>query len=712
MNDWDAVIIPHSCFLKLPMSSKSVKAYIKQQIDDIDKSLGGIEKLEGEKGRTVYHLKKRRERLEGNIKKRVAKFAKLHSGVSFEELGVDMLVVDESDEFKNLYFPTKMTRVAGMPSADSLCAYDLHMKTRWTLQRGFPVVFGTGTPISNTMAEMYIIMKYLQPDVLEDYGIRTFDAWAAIFGEVVASLEISPDGSGYKVRNRFARFVNLPELLQLFRLVADVQTEDMVNLDVPELEGGKPQTIVAQPSFYQKRYVEELVKRAESLGSVDPKKDNMLKITSDGRKAALDMRLIDPTIPDDSCSKLNLAIENILRIWEKTAESKGTQIVFCDISTPKKFAFNVYDDMRRKLYELGIPMEEMAFIHEADTNVKKKVLFHKVNSGQVRVIFGSTEKLGTGANIQKHLVALHHIDAPWRPRDVQQREGRILRQGNTNKTVSIYRYVTAGTFDAYTWQTLEVKARFIAQVMTDSVVPRTAEDIEGMVLNYAEVKALASGNPLIKEKLKVDMEIKRLETLKSQYMSEKYRLKSEITRITANIEGYSGKIERLQKDLERLDIPSEFRITINGRVFADRTDAGYEIIALSRRVRAGASLLIGSYAGFDLYIQNNPLSHLPLIVAKGDVEHEGRISGSALGTITSLDHSLKLIGKEITDIKDHIEKQTKRLGEIKVEHEKPFAHEKSLEKLLKKQKVINKKLQLDRFETTIGVAGDEELKAA
>jgi N12 class adenine-specific DNA methylase len=712
-NNWDAVIITHSSFEKLPMSKEAVARFMQQRIDELEEAI--LSAREGKSdSRIVKELEKAKKRLTAKMKERLNVKAK-DKAITFEELGTDMVQIDEADLFKNLGFTTKMTRVAGLPNTESNRAFDLYVKSQWMFERKYPVVFGTGTPVSNTMAELYTMQRYLQPDKLKQYGIYHFDSWAGTFGEIVTSLEIAPDGSGYRLRTRFARFTNLPELLQIFGLVADVKTRDMLGLEQPEIEGGKAQTVVAQASKDQKKYVESLVARAEAIrrGKVNPKKDNMLKITTDGRKAALDMRLILSSLGDFPGSKTNLAVQRIYDIWEQTSSMKSTQLVFCDLSTPKSIEFNVYSDIKTKLVAMGIPDNEIAFIHEANTDLKKKVLFFKVNSGSIRILMGSTEKMGAGMNVQRLLRALHHIDVPWRPRDIDQREGRILRQGNENESVWIYRYVTQGTFDAYSWQTVESKARFIAQIMTGRLTIRTAEDIEGAVLTYAEVKALASGNPMVLKKFKLDMEVKRLQTLHSQHRHEKYRMENEISHLVSHIESVRENVVHLESDLAIRSIPKKFSMTLDGVVYTERKDAGSAIMRRALFLRGmSAWEEVGNYAGFPLYVRSIEGWLSQNVVAKGAVEHPGTVADTELGTIASLEYALKNIENRLVERRKALAEAEKRLEGLRKELLKPFPHEETLKSLLHEQYEIDKKLDLDKREATGGLGEEEEVKKA
>ncbi len=530
---WDAVIVTHSSFEKIPVSLNTRRDFIARQIDEIETA---IREERADRGtRLVKELERVKKRLSAKLEGLSAE-QKKDNTLTFEELGIDRLFIDEAHKFKNLFYVTKMTRVAGLPQTASERAFDLFLKVQHIQERnkGAGVVFATGTPISNTMAEMFTMQRYLQMNTLRRNSLQHFDSWAGTFGEAVTSMELSPDGSGYRLQSRFARFVNVPELMQQYRQVADVQTAEMLKLPVPKLDQGRPITVSAPSTPELKRFVDQLVKRTEKIksGRVDPRDDNMLKITTEGRKAALDMRLVLPHVRDNPDSKTNYAVEKIHQIWLDSASTKGAQLVFCDLSTPQPGSrwFSVYDDVRAKLIARDIPANEIAFMQDATDDASKASLFHSVREGKVRVLLGSTAKMGEGTNVQKRLVALHHLDAPWRPADIEQREGRIIRQGNQNEYVKIFRYVTEGSFDAYMWQTLETKCRFIAQVMTGDATVRRAEDVDSAALTYAEVKAIASGNPLVIEKATIDAEVMRLTRLKRQHAESLYQMRSPVMR--------------------------------------------------------------------------------------------------------------------------------------------------------------------------------------
>ncbi|HNC53760.1 MAG TPA: DEAD/DEAH box helicase, partial [Accumulibacter sp.] len=539
--DWDAVVITHSSFERIRMSPRFSERFIKEIIHEIEMAVRA-EKSNDRSNRIVKQL----EAMKKNWAVRLEKLSadqKKDDLLSWELLGIDALFVDEAHLHKNLYRFTKMTRVAGLPLTSSERAFDLFLKTRYTMQlhghaqRG--VVFATATPVANTMAEIHTMMRYLQPNRLEELGLQQFDAWAATFGESVTALEIAPDGSGYRMHTRFARFINVPELMAVFGEVADIRTAEMLDLPVPKLRGGKPRIVACPASPSLKAFVQTLVQRAEAIrnGDVKPNEDNMLAITTDGRKAALDFRLVAPLARFDENGKVAACVREVHAIWQRTTDFRGAQLVFCDLSSPKGGkSFSVYDDLRDRLIGAGIPEKEIAFVHDAETDVQKATLFKAVREGRVRVLLGSTAKMGVGTNVQTRLTALHHLDAPWRPCDVEQREGRILRQGNECEEVEVFRYVTEGSFDSYMWQTLETKARFIAQVMKGDQGIRSLEDVELAALSYAEVKALASGNPLVIEKAGVDAEVAKLSTLFSVWRNQRYANESEVGRLPMMIE--------------------------------------------------------------------------------------------------------------------------------------------------------------------------------
>jgi N12 class adenine-specific DNA methylase len=573
--NYDAVIVSHSSFEKLPVCDETFSRFVGRQVDQLEEAITQARAESGDSRRIVKELEKAKKRLTTRLKDRADRESKDNT-VTFEQMGIDQIFVDESDLYNNLSYVSKMNRIAGLPNSESNRALDMYIKTGYLRERtgGKGVVFATGTPVSNTMAEMYTTQRYLAPEMLRAAGVEHFDAWAANFGEAVTSLELAPDGSGYRMHTRFANFVNLPELLSMFRSFADVQTADMLKLPRPAVKGGKPQVIAAPASEDLKAFIETLTKRAEKVrnGRVDPKVDNMLKITGEGRKAALDIRLVMPFADPYGDTKVSRAIDRIHAIWDQTAQQRSTQLVFCDLSTPKDDRFNVYDEVRAKLIERGIPAREIAFIHDADSDSAKAALFDAVNAGKVRILMGSTEKMGAGTNVQNRLKAMHDLDAPWRPRDLEQRRGRIERQGNLNDEVELYRYVTEGSFDAYMWQTLETKARFIQQVMNGSTTVRTAEDLENGALTYAEIKAIASGNPAVMEKVRVDTEIRKLDQLRSAHINQQHHIRWELRGLPERIERTKDSSQRIAADIATRDAHAdgEFSMTVGNREYSGK----------------------------------------------------------------------------------------------------------------------------------------------
>ena len=665
--NWDGVIVTHSSFEKIPMSFDARHRFIDGQIREVELA---IRQQRGEQRGT--RLVKELERIKKKLKAKLETLSASHrkdNTLTFEELGIDRLFVDEAHKFKNLFYVTKMNRVAGLPQTASERAFDLFLKVQFIQERnqGGGVVFATGTPISNTMAEMFTMQRYLQMHTLRRNQMQHFDSWAATFGEAVSSMELSPDGRGYRLQTRFARFVNVPELMGQFRQVADVRTAEMLKLPVPKLEEGRPVTLSAPASPELKRFVENLVARTEDIknGRVDPREDNMLKITSEGRKAALDLRLMVPHLPDNPDSKVNQAVANVHRIWEKTTPTRGTQMVFCDLSTPSagnRGQFNVYDDVRAKLVARGVPREEIAFIQDYDDDTAKSTLFKAVREGKVRVLLGSTPKMGEGTNVQRKLAALHHLDAPWRPADIEQREGRIVRQGNQNEFVSIYRYVTEGSFDAYMWQTLENKCRFIAQVMNGDAAVRRAEDVDAAALTYAEVKAIASGNPLVIEKAGVDAEVARLTRLKKQHLDSQYQVRYRLRSLGESIEHCERVMANLRLDLAAR-VPTQgdrFVLKLKKETFTDRVKAGRALVFLAESMRPFTTTHpLGEIGGFPFSIHK--LDGSAKVIIQGKADHEAYISENALGTVASMERELQSIESRLEgraeELADHQRKR-------------------------------------------------------
>jgi hypothetical protein len=637
------------------------------------------------------------------------------STLTFEELGVDQLFVDEADLYKNLAYVTKMNRIAGLPNSDSNRAFDMFLKIRYLQEQknGRGVVFATGTPISNSLAEMYTVLRYLGPQMLSERNVNHFDSWAANFAEAVTSLELSPDGSGYRMHTRFAKFVNLPELLQMFRTVADVQTADMLSLPRPALQNGRPAIEAVPASPELKAFIRILTDRAERLRRerVDPAVDNMLKITGEGRKAALDVRLVVFDAAPVEETKVDRAVARIARIWQSTKNERSTQLVFSDLSTPDPERFNVYGDIRSKLLRAGVPAREIAFIHDAQTDTAKKVLFDSVNSGQVRVLIGSTEKMGAGTNVQRRLVALHHLDAPWRPRDIEQREGRILRQGNENKEVQIIRYVTEGSFDAYMWQTLETKARFIQQVMRGETSVRAAEDMESSALTYAEIKAIASGNPAVVEKIKVDTEIRKLDQLRAVHGNRQRHIRWEIRDLPRQIAEAKQRLSQIQADISTRDTSdsTDFNMTVGSRIFSGKGARGQSANALTGAIlswRDDQTLQShGSFRGFEVLSRGKRAGfgllpddeRIPDLFVRGQAMYSANVNAAnPLGTIQSIEHTLRNLDKLAVEHDVRVVRIEKELADYKLQCDRAFEHEQRLIQLLARQSQLSEMLDLDK----------------
>ena len=713
--DYDAIIIGHSQFEKIPLSRERQIASIQKQIDDLEMAIEEAASEEGSRY-TVKQMEKTRKTLE-------TKLAKLNDQtrkddvVTFEQLGVDRLFVDESHNYKNLFLYTKMRNVAGIAQTDAQKSSDMFMKCQYMdeITGGKGITFATGTPVSNSMVELYTIMRYLQYDTLQKLGMGHFDSWAASFGETVTAIELSPEGTGYRAKTRFARFFNLPELISLFKEAADVQTADMLNLPVPEAEYVNE---VLEPSEEQKELVSSFADRAEKVrsGGLDPRIDNMLKITNDGRKCALDQRLINDMLPDAPESKVNLCVENAFKVWQDSSPKKGTQLIFCDLSTPKADGtFNVYDDLREKLTAKGIPQEEIVFIHEANTEAKKAELFAKVRAGQVRILIGSTPKLGAGTNVQDRLIALHHLDCPWKPSDLEQQEGRILRQGNHNDKVKIFRYVTEGTFDAYMWQILENKQKFISQIMTSKSPVRACEDVDDTALSYAEIKALATGNPYIKEKMDLDIQVSKLKLMKANHTSAKYRLETDIARtypvqITATKERIAG----LKADLAAVKPILEqdkdhFQMVIGGKEFTDRKEAGTALIAACAGLKAvNTNGKVGEYQGFSLTASFDSFHQTYQLTIKRQCSYTVEIGKDALGNIQRITNALSGIERKLTESEQKLENLQKQLATAQEEVKKPFAQEAELAEKTARLAELNSMLNMDERDSSDVLGIDED----
>ena len=731
--DYDAVIIGHSQFERIPVSRERQERLLQEQIWEIE---DGISELKA--SRAEHFTIKELERTKKNLK---AKLQKLHDAarkddvVTFEQLGVDRLYVDEAHSFKNLFLYTKMRNVAGLSTTDAQKSSDMLLKCRYIdeLTHGKGVTFATGTPISNSMTELYTMMRYLQHDMLKRNSLTHFDCWASAFGETTTAIELAPEGTGYRARTRFAKFFNLPELMNLFREAADIKTADQLNLPTP---AAVYHTEVTQPTALQQQMVQELSERAAKVhsGAIAPTEDNMLKITSDGRKLGLDQRVINPDLPDDPNSKVNLCVDNIHRIWQDGQADKLTQLVFCDLSTPKGKAaqsgriaakgtdspelhaleaaidaetepeeppFTIYDDIREKLVARGIPREQIAFIHEANTEVRKKELFAKVRSGQVRVLMGSTFKMGAGMNVQDRLVALHDLDCPWRPGDLEQRSGRIIRQGNRNKEVHIYRYVTESTFDAYLWQTVENKQKFISQIMTSKSPVRSCEDIDEAALSYAEIKALCAGDERIREKMDLDVDVARLRLMKANHQSQQYRLEDNILRhFPAQIEENKGFLSGFEADMKTLEAHPHPKdgfagMEVKGDFLTDKDNAGAAILEAFKDAKGLEPVPIGSYRGFAMSLTVENFGKDFILTLKGRMSHRVELGKDARGNLVRIDNALAQMPERYKTVQGRFENVQAQLATAKAELGKTFPQEAELKEKSARLAELNAELNID-----------------
>lgn len=744
--DYDAVIMGHSQFERIPVSLERQERLLRDQIDEIMDGIAEVKASGGERF-TVKQLERTKKGLEERLKKLEASERK-DSVVTFEQLGVDRLYVDEAHSYKNLFTFTKMRNVAGLSTSDAQKSSDMFLKCRYMdeLTGGKGTVFATGTPVSNSMVELYTMQRYLQYDTLREKRLLHFDAWASTFGETVTQNELAPEGKGYRPRTRFSRFFNLPELMAMFKEVADIKTADELNLPTPEVIY---ETVVAKPTEIQQELVQELSERAARIHNdrIDPSIDNMLKVTSDGRKLGLDQRVINPMLPDDENSKVNTCVNNILRIWEDGRDERLTQLLFCDLSTPKsstkadkvakaggstingvelhaledalpddvtapQAAFSVYEDIREKLIAKGVPAHEVAFIHEANTDARKKELFAKVRKGDVRVLLGSTSKCGAGMNVQDRLVALHDLDCPWRPGDLTQRSGRIIRQGNENEQVKIFRYVTEDTFDAYLWQTVENKQKFISQIMTSKSPVRSCEDIDEAALSYAEIKALCAGNPLIKEKMDLEIEVARLKLLKANHQSTKYRLEDNLLKhFPESIEKYKGYIKGFEQDIATLaeHTPKEpqgelakddFKITIKGDTLTDKDNAGAAILEACKEVKNSDPVEIGSYKGFTMYLSYAAFGNEHTLTLKGAMSHTAKLGLDARGNLTRIDNALNNMPQRLQSVQKELENLYNQQAAAKVEVQKPFVQEQELKDKTARLAVLDKELNMSAMRSS------------
>ena len=715
--DYDAVIIGHSQFEKIPLSAERQTAIIERQIAEITQSIEEIKAEQGERY-TIKQMEKMRKTLQTRLDK-LNDTSRKDDVVTFEQLGVDRLFVDESHYYKNLFLHTKMRNVAGIAQSEAQKSSDMFAKCQYLdeLTGGKGITFATGTPISNSMTELYTNMRYLQYDMLQRMGLGHFDSWASSFGETQTAIELAPEGTGYRAKTRFAKFYNLPELIALFKECADIQTPDMLNLPIPKAEY---ENVVLQPSEHQKEMVASLAERAEAVRDrrVEPHEDNMLKITNDGRKLALDQRLINPLLPDEEHSKVNALVQKAYEIWDRTKADKSAQLIFCDLSTPKivgktiagdgndmleaEVFDDVYHDIKRKLMNRGVPEEEIAFIHEANTELRKTELFGKVRSGQVRFLIGSTQKMGAGTNVQDRLVALHHLDVPWRPSDIEQQEGRILRQGNRNDTVSIFRYVTEGTFDSYSWQVIENKQKFISQIMTSKSPVRSCEDVDEAALTYAEVKALATGNPYIKEKMDLDIQVSRLKLMKANHTSQIYRLEDNIAKnYPKQIEVLQERIRGFQTDMEtvRKNLPADkdnFSMKVGNRIFTDKKEAGTAILAMCQEMDSlQQTVEIGEYAGMRMKVAFDSSNRKFVISLKGELSHNFELGSDAFGNITRLYNVLDGMAGELSEAETKLNNVTHQLETAKLEVQKPFPAEEELKEKMERLAELDALLNMD-----------------
>ncbi|MCG3602906.1 SNF2-related protein [Clostridioides difficile] len=712
--DYDAVIIGHSQFEKIPMSIERQRAILEQQLEELTDGIMDLKRNRGENF-SIKQLEKSKKSVKQKLEK-LNDQSRKDDVVTFEELGVDRLFIDESHYYKNLYLYTKMRNVGGIAQTEAQKSSDLFMKCRYLdeLTGGRGTVFATGTPISNSMVELYTIQRYLQYNTLVKNNLQHFDSWASTFGETVTAVELTPEGTGYRAKTRFAKFYNLPELMAMFKEVADIKTADMLELPVPEAHF---HNVAVKPSEMQKEMVASLAERAEKVrgGGVDSSVDNMLKITNDGRKLALDQRMLNDMLPDFEGSKINACVDNIYRIWEETADKKSAQLVFCDLSTPKNDGtFSVYNDIRKKLIERGVPESEVRFIHEADTDVKKKELFQKTRKGEVRVLLGSTQKMGAGTNVQDRLIALHDVDCPWRPSDLEQRSGRIIRQGNSNPDVDIYRYVTEQTFDAYLYQLVEGKQKFASQIMTSKSPVRSAEDIDETALSYAEIKMLATGNPYIKEKMDLDIQVQKLKLLKSNFLSEKYALEDKIIKYyPQRITALENRIEGLKQDVETAKQhpkPTDDRFVgmeVKGVFYSEKADAGKAIIEVCKQMNSPDPIPLGKYRGFETELLFNTAERNYEVRLKGATSRNVPLGDDAHGNIIRLDNGIERFAESLSLAENDLENTKNQLETAKKEVQKPFIGEEELKTKLARLDELNILLNMDKRENEI-VGGEPD----
>lgn len=718
--DYDCVIMSHSQFEKIPISAERKQRMLNEQIDEISFAIDEMKMRNGERW-TIKQMEAQKKKLEQQIKE-LADESRKDDLITFEELGIDSIIVDEAHNFKNLAIFSKMNNVSGISSSGAKKATDMQLKCQYIseINNGRGIVFATGTPISNTMCEMYVMQLYLQKPALEQMGIYHFDSWAANFGEVTTALELTVEGSGFRFKSRFNKFTNLPELMNIFREVADVQTADMLDLDVPNVRGGKPIIVESEPDWYVKQVMEEFVVRAERIrnGGVNPSEDNFLKITHEARLLGTDARLIEKDAPNNVDGKLNKVAENVWNEY-KLAKDKGIigcQLIFSDIGTPGNDKdFTVYDYLKETLIKYGIPEEEIAFVHDAKSDAQREVLFKEMRTGKRKVLIGSTDKCGTGVNVQTHLVALHHVDCPWKPSSIEQREGRGIRQGNENSEIAVYRYVTKGTFDAYNWSLVENKQRFISQVMTSKAISRTCEDIDEATLSYAEIKAVATGNPLIKEKMEIDNEVQRLRLLKSSYDNQRYTLQDNfMIRFPKLIKAAKEKLECVMEDVklrdEQLIDNDEFAITVQGITYTERVDGGTRMLSVISKCKTGETTAIGKFKGFELLVEKNFMG-TNYLVLRGKTEYKAELSTSPVGSMVKLENLFNGMQENIEFLEKKIEQYEGDLEASKAEYEKPFAYDEEYRQKLRRQCELNAQLDLENDKVAdADIGGYEEEK--
>ena len=700
------MIIGHSQFERIPISDERQEAMLLHQIDELEMAIQNAKQEKDGERYTVKQIEKTKKSLMVRLEK-LNKKEKKDNVVTFEELGVDHLYVDEAHNYKNAFLYTKMRNVAGIAQNEAQKSADMFNKCQYLdeITGGKGITFATGTPISNSMTELYVMQRYLQYNKLQNMGLGLFDAWASTFGEVITSIELSPEGSGYRAKSRFSRFYNIPELMSMFKEIADIKTADQLKLPVPEAEY---ETVVLKPSDYQKDIVKSLAERAEKVRNrlVDPSVDNMLNITNDGRRLALDQRLVSEVLPDNPESKVAVCAEKSYQIWQETASKKSAQLIFCDLSTPKgDGTFNVYDDLKQKLMAKGVPEKEIAFIHDANTETKKTELFSKVKAGQVRFLFGSTAKMGAGTNVQDRLIALHHLDIGWKPSDLEQREGRIIRQGNYNKKVKIFRYVTESTFDSYMWQLIENKQKFISQIMTSKAPVRSCEDVDEAALSYAEVKALATGNPAVKEKMSLDVEVAKLKLLKANHMNNVYRMETDISRnlpqkiakLTEIIEGYKEDIAHYQEN--KISDPETFEMEIGGKIFTEKKEAGIALLSVCKQIQsANIAEDVGNYQGFHMMARFDSWDKAFILSVKHTTVASIHLGSDPVGNITRINNLLESYPVKMTEAEQKLETVKEQLENAKQEVVKPFPKEQELNQMLERLAELNALLNMDEQE--------------